>query len=90
MGIKGRALATGEIKEIIEEARRQYLTKEKMEADDLLYNDIWGYVNDAVNDRVISGSVTVRLEVSECLITEWRVTETKAFTVRGPDQEEES
>jgi hypothetical protein len=69
------------VNDAIETARKEFLTNAKKKENAKLINDMIEYMNDAICERIIHGFVHLRLEVSECKIIQYKIIESKRFSV---------
>lgn len=69
------------VSEALEIAKKEFVTEAKKKENRQIISEIMDYINDAICEDVVSGSVTLRLEVNECKIFTYKISEMKAFSV---------
>jgi hypothetical protein len=57
------------------------LNEQVMSANEALFADIWGSINDAICGRVARGRIDLRLDIRGCRIVKWTARESKTFAV---------
>jgi hypothetical protein len=69
------------VSEALEAAKKEFVTGAKKKENLRLIGEILEYLNNTICEHVISGSVTLRLEVSECKIHTYKISELKKFSI---------
>jgi hypothetical protein len=69
------------IQEALDAAKKEFLTDQKRQENQETIGEIMDHLNNSICERVINGTVVLRIEVSECKINTYKITESKTFFV---------